>query len=205
VKDQTTVRDAQAVIDSYQLLEKIGTDSLRLTETPKEKKYFRNVHNFLLVSGALALSAMKEKAEDLGFSARIFSENFEGEARKLGPEIIQQNLKKGHCLLGAGESTVIISGKGRGGRNQEMALSALSSIAENQVLLCLASDGNDNTEAAGAIVDALTLVKVKALNLDPKNFLKDNDSFTFFEKVDDAVITGLTGSNTADFFVFLKS
>ena len=113
--------------------------------------------------------------------------------------------KKGQCLLGAGESTVKILGKGMGGRNQEMALAALSSISEKQAFGCFASDGHDFTDCAGAIVDASTLERAKNLNLDYQSYLNNNDSFTFFDAVGDHVLTGLTGSNVADFFVLLQN
>jgi glycerate-2-kinase len=147
---------------------------------------------------------MKEKAEDLGFGVEIFSHQFQGIAAELGRQIATA-AKAGKCLLGAGESTVVITGQGKGGRNQEMALAALPLISENQVLLCLASDGHDNTEAAGAIIDSSTLNRARNFGLDIKQYLQNNDSFTFFESVGDQVITGQTGANVSDFFVCLKN
>jgi len=203
VKDSTTSRDAQNILQRYQVLEKVGLPVCKLVETPKEDRYFEKVHNFLLVSAKQALEAMKNKAEDFGFETRIFSNHFQGEARALGRQVIGAAALH-QCLLGAGESTVTIIGCGKGGRNQEMALGALSVVADNQVLLCLASDGYDNTEVAGAIVDSSTQSKAKALGLNPEIYLNNNDSFHFFEAMDDLVETGLTGSNAADFFVCLK-
>jgi hydroxypyruvate reductase/glycerate 2-kinase len=239
VKDTTVNRDAAAVLAKYNVLEMCQLPSCKLLETPKEEKYFANVHNILFVSAKQALAAMSEKAEDLGFEVKIFtppnfsdkkqtasaylesdeeiskhkyftksgagfSTYFEGEARLLAKKIIAA-AKKGQCLLGAGESTVKIIGRGQGGRNQEMALAALPLIKENQVLVCLASDGRDNTEAAGAIADAATLHRAKILGLNPQNYLENNDSFTFFEETGDQVITGRTGANISDFFVLLES
>ncbi|MCX6797269.1 MAG: DUF4147 domain-containing protein [Candidatus Doudnabacteria bacterium] len=203
LKDSTTAREAQAVLEKYKVTQTLNLSSIKLVETPKEEKYFINTHNFLIVSPARALLAMREKAEEMDFKVEIFSKNYQGEARKLSAQIIQAAKAKG-CLLGAGESSVIIKGNGTGGRNQEMALAALPSISENQVFVALASDGRDNTEAAGAIVDESTIQRAKNLGLDPPQYLENNDSFTFFEAVGDAVMTGLTGSNVADFFVCLK-
>lgn len=203
VMDTTTNRDAEAVLKKYGALEMRQLPSCSLSETPKDPKYFEKVHNFLFVSAKQALWAMKEEAEILGYGAEIFSESFEGKARELGREIVERNNKG--CLLGAGESTVVITGKGKGGRNQEMALSALSKIKAGQVLVCAASDGQDNTEAAGAIVDSFTLRKAKNLRLDPALYLEHNDSFNFFSQTDDFLLTGLTGANVSDFFVCLKN
>ncbi|MCL5667142.1 MAG: DUF4147 domain-containing protein [Patescibacteria group bacterium] len=204
VKDGTTAREAGEILRKYEVLESAGLPSCPLAETPKEEKYFARVHNFLLVSAEAALEAMREKAEDLGFKARIFSPAFQGLARELGPSVVKQNIKL-ECLLGAGESTVKITGSGCGGRNQEMALAALPVIGENQVFACLASDGHDNTEVAGAIVDRLSLRQAEVLKLNAAGFLDDNDSFEFFQLIGSFVFTGPTGSNVADFFVCLKS
>lgn len=203
VKDKTTVHDASAILKKFDALEACGLHSVNLFETPKEEKYFTDVKNYLLLSPMTALRAMKEKAEDLGFDAKIFSDRFQGQARALGAEIVAQ-AKKHQCLIGAGESTVKIAGKGKGGRNQEMALGALENIKDSQVLVCLASDGYDNTDAAGAVVDYFTKAKAKRLGLEPKKFLDDNDSYRFFEKTDDLVFTGLTESNVSDFFILLE-
>jgi glycerate-2-kinase len=203
IKDSTTSRDAKNILQKYRVLEKVARPVCKLVETPKEDRYFEKVHNFLLVSAKQALEAMKNKAEDFGFETRIFSNHFQGEARVLGRQVTGAAALH-QCLLGAGESTVTIVGYGKGGRNQEMALGALSVVVDNQVLLCLASDGYDNTEVAGAIVDSLTQSKAKALGLNPEIYLNNNDSFHFFEAMDDLVETGLTGSNAADFFVCLK-
>ena len=203
VKDTTTNRDAGEILKKYDVLTMCEMPSCKLLETPKEEKYFKNIHNILFVSAKQALLAMSERAEELGFEVKIFSPAFQGEAGVLAKEILSQ-AKKGQCLLGAGESTVKISGKGKGGRNQEMALSALSHIQVNQALLCLASDGHDNTEVAGAVADISVGSRAKALNLSPETFLANNDSFTFFEALGESIITGPTGSNVSDFFVMLE-
>ena len=203
VKDSSTNRQAAEILEKYNVLEMCQMPSCNLLETPKDNKYFAKIHNILFVSAQQALNAMEEKAEDLGFKVKIFSKNFQGEARELAPNIIMES-KKGECLLGAGESTVKITGKGVGGRNQEMALAALSVISENQVLACVATDGHDNTESAGAIVDKTVLKRSAVLKLDPKTYLENNDSFTFFQSLGDQIITGNTESNVSDFFVCLK-
>jgi len=204
VQDRTFMKDAAGVLKKYDVLEACQLPSCKLIETPKEPKYFEKVQNILAVSPKQALAAMSERAEDLGFDVKIFSSEFQGEARELGPQILAQN-QKHQALIGAGESTVEIRGKGLGGRNQEMALSALSSVAENQVLVCAASDGHDNTDSAGAVVDGNSKARAQALGLDPQKYLAENDSYNFFEKLGDQLVTGPTEANVSDFFVCLKN
>lgn len=203
VRDATTNHDAAEILKKFDVLEICQLNSCKLFETPKEEKYFKKVHNILFVSANNALSAMSQRAEELGLKVKIFSKNYQGEAKKLALEILSK-LERGVCLLGAGESTVKIVGRGIGGRNQEMALAALETIGENEVLLCAASDGRDNSDAAGAIVDVSVLKRAQMLGLDPKVYLANNDSFNFFEKTGDALNTGLTNSNVSDFFVGVK-
>lgn len=204
VPDNTTTKDAAAVLAKYNVLEACQLPACKLAETPKEPKYFEKVQNVLVVSAKLALAAMSARAEDLGFEVKIFSESFQGIARELGPEIVRQNDRRHQCLLGAGESTVRIVGHGIGGRNQEMVLAALPLIAEEQVLVCVASDGHDNTAAAGAIIDKSVLARAKTLDLDPAAYLDNDDSYSFFQKLGDQIITGRTGANISDFFVCIK-
>ena len=113
VMDTTTNRDAEMILNKYNVLEMANLHSCHLSETPKQEKYFEKVHNILFMSPQNALSAMRELAEDLGWKTRIYSDAFEGEAKALGPAIVEYN-KKGECLLAAGESTVKILGLGQG-------------------------------------------------------------------------------------------
>ncbi len=204
VKDKTTVRDAHELLQKFDVLRQLKLNKIELIETPKEDMFFKKITNFLVVSPKVALRAMKERAEVLGYEVKIYDDRFQGEARVIGSKAVEAS-KKGQCVLGAGESTVKILGQGKGGRNQEMALSALLSIGENQVFGSFASDGHDFTDCAGAIVDSSTKLRANNLGLNISGYLNNNDSFTFFEAVGDHVITGLTGSNIADFFVCLKT
>ncbi len=203
VKDGTTNRDAAEILKKYDVLAMCNLPGCKLQETPKDEKYFARVHNVLAVSARHALAAMRREAEDLGFAARIFSEHFQGEARLLGPQIVGHN-RPHECLLGAGESTVKIIGRGLGGRNQEMALAALPHIQEGQVFVTVASDGHDYTDAAGAIADESGRTRAGHLFLNVGWYLNDNDSFHFFEKLGDQLMTGITGANVSDFFVCLR-
>lgn len=203
MKDDTTVRDAYNVLKKYKVLEICGLHSCELRETPKEAKYFDKVKSYLLVSGQGALLAMRDKAASLGLKVRSLETGFAGEARELAYQFLNQ-VGRGECLLGSGESTVTVKVPGKGGRNLEMALSALVNIREGEVLLALDSDGFDNTDFAGAIVDSTTADHARKMSLDPKIHLETNASYQFFEQVGDYIDTGLTGSNVADLVVVLK-
>ncbi len=247
VRDTTTVHDAAAVLNRYNVLEMCKLPSCSLFETPKEDKYFAKVKNILLVSGQTVLEACRRKADELGFAASIYSDKVMGEAREVGAAVAAMTtgkpksprlagasasdptsqlkpLSKHSCLLGVGETTVTLRGPGKGGRNQEMALGALAQLGAlgswraniasrslpkefplaDAVLACIASDGKDNSDAAGAIADASVAKKAAALHLDPQIYLDNNDSYHFFEQTGDLIFTGPTGANAADFFVLLK-
>ncbi len=83
-------------------------------------------------------------------------------------------------------------------------LKSLAQIKDNEVFVCAASDGIDNTEYAGAVGDKLSLAKAKKLGLDVKKFLKNNDSFNFFRKTEDYIRTGKTGTNVADLILYYR-
>ncbi len=198
VKDQTTVKDAMAILDKYNINEKI-----EFIETPKDDKYFERVFNFLVCSNGITLTAMKKKAEDLGLKARIWRRDFEADA-DLAAKILLDETEPGELLLAGGETTVRIRGGGVGGRNQQLVLSALKVIKVGEIVISCASDGYDNSDAAGAIADYITLEKANQLNLDIQSYISNNDSFNFFSKTGDQIISGLTGINISDLFLIYK-
>jgi glycerate-2-kinase len=110
----------------------------------------------------------------------------------------------GTVLLYGGETTVTITGHGVGGRNQELVLAAVPLLAEGEAIISLASDGHDNSDHAGAIADATSVEKAKSKNLDASAYLADNNSFTFFHLLEDALVTGYTGANIADLVIAIK-
>jgi glycerate 2-kinase len=204
VKDDSTMGDAAQLMKRYNVLELCQMPSCKLIETPKDDKYFEKVHNILLISPEYAVEAMRVKARDLGWKAEIFSTKFEGDARELGRVIVGEANPK-TCLVGAGEATVRVTGKGLEGRCQAMALASLDTLRPGQVFLPLASDGEDHSDAAGAIVDESTLSQGQKLGLDQKAYLANNDSYHYLEATGNLVFTGKTGSNVSDFFILLTS
>jgi len=207
VKDTTTLDQAKMVLDKYKIYEKIGLTPLNLIETPKDNKYFERVKNILFVSNQTALDAMSEKSLELGYMPRICRNNLSGEAKDVAKQIIDELSKEnlGTVLLYGGETTVKIKGRGKGGRNQEMSLSGLRYIKDNQLLISVASDGRDNSENAGGICDIITKEKAKKLNLDIEKYLKNNNSYEFFDKTGDYLKTGDTGSNVADIIIAINN
>ena len=179
--------------------------SCGLVETPKEEKYFKNVHNISLCSGKDALVAMAKKAEDLGYRSKVWNNKFEGEASALGRKIAQAS-KPGVCLLAAGESTVTITPKkkGKGGRNQELALAALSHLTGNSVLAAVASDGRDNSDLAGAVVSEETAQAISANGLNIAESLEYHNEYDLLVEANAALDTGITGSNVSDLIICLQ-
>jgi glycerate-2-kinase len=103
--------------------------------------------------------------------------------------------------VAGGETTVTVIGKGKGGRNHEIALGAASKIGglDGVVVASLSTDGIDGpTDAAGALVDGETLRRALDFGLSPKRFLAENDSYRFFSRLGDLLFTGLTGTNVND-------
>ncbi len=207
IKDNTTIQDAAKILAEFDVLEKCGLKNCGLTETPKEDKYFKKVRNILLVSNKLALSAMAERSRELGYESKICTTHLTGEAQSVGNDLAVElhQSSSGKVYLYGGETTVNIRGQGKGGRNQELVLGALSEIKNDEIILSLASDGRDNTDHAGAICDIITKKNAEINKVDPSSYLKNNNSYNFFEKTGDYILTGNTGSNVSDLVIALKN
>jgi glycerate-2-kinase len=205
VYDESTLEDALAVFKKYQA-ENSGFSSDHFFETPKDKSLFAKVQNALILKNTTALEAMKVSAESLGYTAFIKETKLQGEARTVGQELVHalHSAKARTVHLYGGETTVTITGPGKGGRNEELSLSALSIIEEDELLLSLASDGHDNTPYAGGIADKYTRGKAEDAKLNPQDFLYTNDSFSFFHTLQQGIRTGYTGANVADLVIAIK-
>jgi len=206
VKDTTTIDEAAATLAKYDIFGKCSLENCGLIETPKDKKYFENVKNIIVISNSAALSAMENKAKELGFSVKVCDGSLIGEAREMGIKIARElhKLPSHTVLLYGGETTVTVRGSGRGGRNLEMALSAVEEVKENEVILPFASDGRDNGEFAGAICDIITREAIQKNKLDVQETLKENNGYPLFEKVGHYLFTGDTGSNVSDLAIAVK-
>jgi len=206
VKDDTTVACADEILIKYNILKKSGLEHCGLMETPKEDKYFEKVYNILISSNQIAIEAMKQEAEERGYETEVCSKCLTGEAREVASGVVKNLHSKnsGTAIIYGGETTVVVRGKGKGGRNREMALAALQEIRDDELLLAIASDGNDHGEYAGAVVDKYTKEKVKSSNLVISDFLDNNNAAVFFEKVGGHILTGQTGSNVSDLTILIK-
>lgn len=206
VPDHSTTADARAILEKYRIPNK-----LHLEETPKPgDRIFQKTHNVIIGSNALAIDAAAKEARRLGFHALVLSAYVEGEAREvarvhaaIAKEILSSGrpLARPACVISGGETTVTVRGDGLGGRNQEFALAAAIEIESLRDLLILSAgtDGTDGpTDAAGAIADGATVARAKTLGLDAAAFLRNNDSYHFFEATGDLIKTGPTGTNVAD-------
>lgn len=207
--DPTTITDAFAIIEKYDLWNKIPNSILSaFRETPKTKDpVFMRVENKLIASNFIALQAAKRQAEAEGFQTQIITSELQGEAREVG-SVLARHLKdtltlmpRPFCLLAGGETTVTISGDGKGGRNQELALSTVNELAElqNVMLISIATDGEDGpTDAAGAVVTDETAFRGEKIQVDAPRFMSRNDAYSYFEKLGDLIQTGPSGTNVND-------
>lgn len=222
--DSTKFEDVLKVIEKYKIEDKIpknifnflisGKDG-KIEENPKRgDKIFKNIKNYIIGNNEIALKEIKRKAEGMGIEAKIFLKDLKGEAREIGKKLakiaIAEKEKKKSAkpllLISGGETTVNVKGKGKGGRAQELALSfALNIEGKGGIyLLSAGSDGIDGpTDAAGAIVDGDTIKIGEKIGLKAGDFLKNNDSYNFFQKTDSLFITCPTGTNVMDFYLIL--
>lgn len=219
--DKSTYEDAFNILKRYDLLDKIPS-SIRqvilkgvkgeIEDTPKEEN--PNIKHYIIGSNFKALLKAKDEALK-HFPAYIITSQLKGEAREVAKAIVaigKEIKKSGNpfyspvCLLFGGETTVTVKGNGKGGRNQELCLSALIEIKdmENFVLLSGGTDGIDgNSDAAGAIVDKSTYKKAIEKRLNPYDYLNNNDSYSFFKETEDLIITGPTGTNVMDITILV--
>lgn len=203
VKDQSTIQDVERLIQKYPRLNTLNLPEFAFIETPKDDKYFLKSKPFLILSNFTALQAMRDKAEELGYSPEILSDSYQAEANIAGKVLINL-VKPGQVVLAGGETTLTVTGNGDGGRNQQLILAAISHITKDVTIAAIGSDGWDNSQNAGAIADIKTVEDAKLKNLNPQHYLDDNNSLHFFEDLNSHIITGNLPSNISDLIVVLK-
>lgn len=197
-QDKTTLSDAENIIKKYRLPE------LKLNETPKEEKYFANITNIPLVSNETALKAMAEKAMELGLKPTVVSAAVANPVPATIAAFRETPLDY-NAILGGGEISVAVKQSGgTGGRNLLLALEFAGSLKPGETFISLASDGLDNSDAAGAIVDGQTLTAAQKLGLDRRSYLEKMDPYDFFLKTGDLIFSGPTGANVADLMLLLR-
>jgi glycerate 2-kinase len=218
VADPTTFADALAVLDrfggrrtypaSVTAWLEAGLASGR-GESPKlGDADLARVSTQVIAGQREALRGAEAEARRLGYTVTVVGEPVVGEACDAGRrhEVHLRAATAGEasrvCLLSAGETTVTVRGHGRGGRNQEFALGALSwldGFGRDAVLVSMGTDGVDGpTDAAGAIADTTTLTRARTIGRAPEAHLAENDAYHFFLPLGDLVMTGPTGTNVGD-------
>lgn len=219
--DESTYAEALSVLERYSLVSRVPSRALRLLqlgavreleETPKPgDPIFSRVTNYIVASNVQAVEAAASQAHKMGINAIILSTYIEGEAREvgkvlagLGKEAVSHGriVSRPGCILFGGETTVTVKGEGTGGRNTELALGAAMALegwGPDILVVSLATDGDDGTSpSAGAIADGTSIERGRALGLDAAAALANNDSYTYWSKLGDAIMTGPTGTNVND-------
>lgn len=203
VKDKSSIEEANQIYTKYKLDEYKAFTPEDFVETPKEEKYYEKVSNILMLSNLTALNAMEKLIRERGYVPYVMTDRLQGDARKLGEQLINETLP-GHILIAGGESTMKVTGKGLGGRNQELVLAALPYIKEGTTLATFSTDGWDFYWFCGALADMETVRKVQEQEIDVESYLEDDNSYGFFEHVGDGIQTGKQESNVSDLFIVLK-
>jgi hydroxypyruvate reductase len=225
VPDTTTFADAWEILVRYDLVGELPTSIAqwlqegmagRIPDTPKPgDPIFDRTQNVIVASNARAVHAAVEQARRDGLNPLLLSSFVEGEAREvakvfaaIGRELVRSDnpVPRPAAIVAGGETTVTVKGQGRGGRNQEFALAAAIQLEgiDDITIMAVATDGTDGpTTAAGAIVDGTTVERARAIGLDPRQALADNDSYSFFQKLGDLLVTGPTNTNVDDLYVIV--
>lgn len=161
----------------------------------------------VLLGNWTALEAAHQKALELGFTSTIADDVCEQPIQE-GCDLLLARLLRENtdCLISGGEFSCPVRGGGRGGRNLETVLRlAIGGFEDRFVALSAGTDGIDgNSPAAGAVADETTITRARNLDLDPDDLLARSDSYSFFEKLNDLIVTGPTGTNVRDLRILIR-
>lgn len=205
--DSATCADALRICEMYSLKMSERARELLSCETPKS---LSNVETQITGSVRELCSAAGSFAKKLGYEPVLLTDMLSCQAREAGSFLA--SVAKTHsgsgkklAFLAGGETVVKLTGKGKGGRNQELALSAALGISGlNVCIFSVGSDGTDGpTDAAGGYADGDTLQELKALGIDPYEVLEQNDAYNALNAVGGLIFTGPTGTNVNDVAVVL--
>ena len=226
VADDSRFADAIRILHQYDVWRRLpasvqshlqqGADGLRPETLKSADPLLQRISNTLVGGNALSVDAVSHAAQQLGYRPTIFSRRLTGEARLAGEQLARHchalrkaNPSEAIAVIAGGETTVTLTGSGKGGRNQELALVfALSAerigLNGGWRFLSGGTDGIDGpTDAAGGVAEANTLDKIRAAGIDPQAALQDNDTYTALQAADALVFTGATGTNVADLQIAL--
>ena len=206
--DTSTAEDAHAVVQKYGL--HLSKEAAALLDAPLPTA-LPNVETHITGSVRELCAAAACAAERRGYTPVLLTDQLDTEARAAGQFlacIARTHAGDGtsYAYIAGGETIVQLVGKGRGGRNQELALAAADGIAgrDNIAVFSIGSDGTDGpTDAAGGYVDGDTAAALARTGMDAATALAENDSYTALNAVDGLIITGPTGTNVNDVAVVL--
>jgi glycerate-2-kinase len=225
VPDSTTFSDAVKALEKYDLwdkapasVRKVLSDGEKglIPETPKASDpAFKKVFNVVIGNNRSASLVACEHLKRAGLNTVLLTTTMEGEAKHVGTflasvgrEVIESGnpIARPAGIVVGGETTVVVTGKGKGGRNQEIPLTAALKLKDldNVVVVSASTDGIDGpTDAAGAVADGQTISKALAKKLAAEEYLANNDSYNFFSKLGDLIFTGPTGTNVNDITIII--
>lgn len=206
--DSSTCGQALEIVEKYHL--KLSRQALECInqETPKQ---LGNVETHIVGSVRELCKAAEKACKSLGYKTMILTDHLECEAREAGSFMASiartyADADKSLAFIAGGETVVHLTGKGKGGRNQELALSAARGIAglDNTAVFSVGSDGTDGpTDAAGGYCDGKTAEILTKQGIDIFKILKNNDAYTALSKCNGLILTGATGTNVNDVAVLL--
>jgi glycerate 2-kinase len=224
VPDPTTFAQALKILRKYNLENSVFPGIINyllmgergdIPETPKAADpVFDKTFNILVGNNKIALAAARERASEFNINALIIDDSLEGDVNAISQYIVEtaikyqndSNVVKPVSLLFGGEPTVKVTGKGKGGRNQHLALRCSVNLKGHKgiTILSAGTDGNDGpTSAAGAVVDCDTYQNAIIQDISPEAYLEEFDSFSFFRKAGGHIITEPTMTNVMDIIVVI--
>lgn len=213
--DSSTSQQAVDIIKRYNLQVNDELLAVLNIETPKKVD---NCETVITGSVSALCEAAAAQAERLGYKPILLTSTLECEAKEAGKFMaaIAREIKTGKsnnlnfqvpcAVIAGGETVVRLTGKGKGGRNQELALAAALEIEglEDVIVFSVGSDGTDGpTDAAGGIVDGQTVKRVNSSNIFAEVYLDNNDSYHALKESGDLIMTGSTGTNVNDLIMVL--
>ncbi len=206
--DSSTGEEAFSVLEKYHINLNADIIETLMLETPKS---LSNVDHRIIGDVSKLCTAAKDACEQLGYRTVILTDSLDCEARDAGAFLASiaryyQGSKRSIAFIAGGETVVKIKGTGKGGRNQELVLSAAQGIEglKDTVIFSFGSDGTDGpTDAAGAFADGETAAKLREQGMKIYDVLENNDSYTALQAVKSLIVTGPTGTNVNDAAVIL--
>ena len=221
IPDPTTIANVDRILEKYLLHEKLPPTlrdwfaSSCVPETPKiDHQAFANTHFSLLLTSHDLFHAAHHAAEEEGFIACCDNSTDDWPLEQAADYLLRQlnelrlaNPGQRVAVISDGEVSSVVTGKGIGGRNSAFVLACVEKIAGKPVtVLSVGTDGIDgNSSGAGAVADGTTLVRAENMHISPRDFFQRSDSFSFFEKLGDTIVTGPTGNNLRDLRIFLAN